>query len=181
MNLTQTALFYELVSPSSDIIAQLRHPKLHHIFTINKQSVALILTENYILLNNTPCQQLPTFYLPLTFDVKFETIYESIPVLDRITQNQSYLGIPFSIKLERQNCSEQLLFEASHPSVAQKWSLELQQKINQRNFHKLFKAKRKIGKGAFATVYLAERLRDHKMVAVKAFSKEKQYSSDKGR
>jgi calcium-dependent protein kinase len=59
--------------------------------------------------------------------------------------------------------------------------LELEKKINQRNFHKLFKAKRKIGKGAFATVYLAERLRDHKLVAVKAFSKEKQYSSDKGR
>jgi serine/threonine protein kinase len=45
----------------------------------------------------------------------------------------------------------------------------------------LFKAKKKIGKGAFATVYLAERLRDKKMVAVKAFSKEKQYAGDKGR
>jgi serine/threonine protein kinase len=51
------------------------------------------------------------------------------------------------------------------------WGLELEKKINQRNFHKLFKAKKKIGKGAFATVYLAERLRDHKLVAVKAFSK----------
>lgn len=45
----------------------------------------------------------------------------------------------------------------------------------------MFKAKKKIGKGAFATVYLAERLRDKKMVAVKAFSKEKQFSGDKGR
>ncbi len=45
----------------------------------------------------------------------------------------------------------------------------------------MFKAKRKIGKGAFATVYLAERLRDHKMVAVKAFSKEKQFAGEKGR
>jgi serine/threonine protein kinase len=49
--------------------------------------------------------------------------------------------------------------------------LELERRINQRNFHKLFKAKKKIGKGAFATVYLAERLRDHRLVAVKAFSK----------
>jgi hypothetical protein len=47
----------------------------------------------------------------------------------------------------------------------------LEKKINQRNFHKLFKAKKKIGKGAFATVYLAERLRDKQMMAVKAFSK----------
>ena len=45
----------------------------------------------------------------------------------------------------------------------------------------MFKAKRKIGKGAFATVYLAESLVDQRMVAVKAFSKEKQYSGDKGR
>ncbi len=61
------------------------------------------------------------------------------------------------------------------------WAKQLEKKINQRNFHKLFKAKRKIGKGAFATVYLAESLVDDKMVAVKAFSKEKQYSGDKGR
>ena len=61
------------------------------------------------------------------------------------------------------------------------WSLILTKKINQRNFHQLFKAKKKIGKGAFATVYLAERLTDKKLVAVKAFSKEKQYSGDKGK
>ena len=61
------------------------------------------------------------------------------------------------------------------------WRLILTKKINQRNFHQLFKAKKKIGKGAFATVYLAERLTDKKLVAVKAFSKEKQYSGDKGK
>jgi calcium-dependent protein kinase len=65
------------------------------------------------------------------------------------------LGVPFAIKFERENCQQQLTFIASHPSVADIWSLELEKKINQRNFHKLFKAKKKIGKGAFATVYLA--------------------------
>ena len=65
--------------------------------------------------------------------------------------------------------------------VVEAWAIELEKRINQRGFHKLFKAKKKIGKGAFATVYLAERLRDKKMVAVKAFSKEKQYAGDKGR
>ena len=74
-----------------------------------------------------------------------------------------------------------ITFQASNPSIAEIWSSELEKKINQRNFHKLFRAKKKIGKGAFATVYLAERLRDHKMVAVKAFSKEKQYSGEKGK
>ncbi len=57
----------------------------------------------------------------------------------------------------------------------------LEKKINQRNFHALFKAKKKIGKGAFATVYLAERYLDKKIVAVKAFSKEKQYSGEQGK
>jgi len=57
------------------------------------------------------------------------------------------------------------------PSIVSLWAKELEKKINQRNFHKLFKAKKKIGKGAFASVYLAERLDDHRMVAVKAFSK----------
>lgn len=65
--------------------------------------------------------------------------------------------------------------------MVQNWNIILSKKINQRNFHKLFKAKKKIGKGAFATVYLAERLYDKKMVAVKAFSKEKQFSGDKGK
>ena len=47
----------------------------------------------------------------------------------------------------------------------------LTKRINERNFHSLFRAKKKIGKGAFATVYLAQRLIDKQMVAVKAFSK----------
>lgn len=69
----------------------------------------------------------------------------------------------------------------SNPSVINEWGTLLSKKINQRNFHQLFKAKKKIGKGAFASVYLAERLTDKKMVAVKAFSKEKQFSGEKGK
>lgn len=51
------------------------------------------------------------------------------------------------------------------------WRTLLEKNINQRNFHSLFKAKKKIGKGAFATVYLAERYLNKKMVKMKAFSK----------
>lgn len=53
--------------------------------------------------------------------------------------------------------------------------------MNQRGFHSLFKPIKKIGKGNFASVYLAERLEDRKMVAVKAFSKESLYAQEKGR
>ena len=47
-------------------------------------------------------------------------------------------------------------------------------------FHELFRAQRKIGKGNFASVYLAERLEDDLMFAVKAFSKQVAYSQEKG-
>jgi calcium-dependent protein kinase len=57
----------------------------------------------------------------------------------------------------------------------------LRQKINQRGFHEQFKPKKKIGKGNFASVYLAEKLENGKNFAVKAFSKEAAYSEDKGK
>ena len=79
------------------------------------------------------------------------------------------------MRFEREGCGESVTVGGS-TGIVEAWALELEKRINQRNFHKLFKAKRKIGKGAFATVYLAERLRDHRMVAVKAFSKEKQFA-----
>jgi hypothetical protein len=53
-------------------------------------------------------------------------------------------------------------------------------RINLRGFHELFKAIKKIGKGSFASVYLAERLEDKLMVAVKAFSKEALREDEKG-
>jgi serine/threonine protein kinase len=43
--------------------------------------------------------------------------------------------------------------------------------MNKRGFHEEFKPIKKIGKGNFAAVYLATRLRDGAKVAVKAFSK----------
>lgn len=61
------------------------------------------------------------------------------------------------------------------------WKEQLEKVINQRGFHSLFKPIKKIGKGNFASVYLAERLEDRKLVAVKAFSKESLYGQEKGR
>lgn len=53
--------------------------------------------------------------------------------------------------------------------------------INQKGFHEQFKPKKKIGKGNFASVYLAEKLETGKNYAVKAFSKEAAYAEDKGK
>ncbi len=43
-------------------------------------------------------------------------------------------------------------------SLLYTWKAALEIRLNQRSFHTLFKAKKQIGKGAFATGYLAERL-----------------------
>jgi calcium-dependent protein kinase len=53
--------------------------------------------------------------------------------------------------------------------------------VNQRGFHEQFKPKKKIGKGNFASVYLADKLEDGRSYAVKAFSKEAAYSEEKGK
>jgi serine/threonine protein kinase len=47
----------------------------------------------------------------------------------------------------------------------------LKGKLNQRGFHEQFKPIKKIGKGNFASVYLAQKLEDNTHYAVKAFSK----------
>ena len=80
-------------------------------------------------------------------------------------------GQPLGIRFERGPQNDAIEFFQCNPAVVQQWISVLSKRISQRSFHKLFKAKKKIGKGAFATVYLAERLIDGKMVAVKAFSK----------
>jgi calcium-dependent protein kinase len=56
------------------------------------------------------------------------------------------------------------------------WRNILSQHLNQRGFHSLFKPIKKIGKGNFASVYLAIRLSDNRKCAVKAFSKEATYA-----
>lgn len=63
--------------------------------------------------------------------------------------------MPLGIRLEKGQANDPVEFFHSNPILLQQWISILAKKINQRNFHKLFKAKKKIGKGAFATVYLA--------------------------
>jgi hypothetical protein len=59
------------------------------------------------------------------------------------------------LRFEKGAANDAAEFYNNNPNNLQHWIFILSKKINQRNFHKLFKAKKKIGKGAFATVYLA--------------------------
>ena len=101
-------------------------------------------------------------------------------------------AVPFDFDLK-------FSFTASPPAVAFErgeeragWALRseadlgacrevLRGRLNQRGFHEQFKPKKKIGKGNFASVYLAEKLESGRSFAVKAFSKEAAYSEDKGK
>lgn len=65
--------------------------------------------------------------------------------------------------------------------VAEQWQSELLKRLNQRNFKGSFQALKKLGKGNYASVYLCRRIRDGKLFAVKAFSKEQNYSQDSGK
>jgi len=47
----------------------------------------------------------------------------------------------------------------------------LNKKLNQNGFHDYYQAIKRIGKGAFASVYLVKKKHNHEEVAVKAFSK----------
>jgi calcium-dependent protein kinase len=62
-------------------------------------------------------------------------------------------------------------FHSDNPKDIEKWLGEIKNLMNQFNFHDLFKAEKRLGKGNFATVYLGVSLRDQKKVAIKAFGK----------
>ena len=61
------------------------------------------------------------------------------------------------------------------------WRNILRRYLNQIGFHEQFKPIKKIGKGNFASVYLAEKFEDGRKYAVKAFSKEAAYSEENGK
>ena len=69
----------------------------------------------------------------------------------------------------------------SSKQEAELWREALRPRLNQRGFHEQFKAKKRIGKGNFASVYLVEKVEDGRSYAVKAFSKEAAYEEDKGK
>lgn len=80
MHLSAFHLFSDITPGLSQLIQEIEKPILRDIFTVSKTEIVLILTENFIVLHNHHHFKAPTHFCPLTFDLKFETLYESIPV-----------------------------------------------------------------------------------------------------
>ena len=124
--------------------------------------ISLSIHENCLIETSSKKKQV----MPFDFDLKYGfTISPPTITIDK----QSDKGdekVEFTLKseLDLQACRE-----------------ILKNKINQRGFHEQFKPKKRIGKGNFASVYLAEKLEVGKSFAIKAFSKEAAYSEDKGK
>lgn len=91
-------------------------------------------------------------YMPLDFDLKF-----------------GFQTSPPSIFFEKSQ--EKVMFTLQSPQDLEMWREVLKNRLNQRGFHEQFKPKKKIGKGNFASVYLAEKIETGRNYAVKAFSK----------
>lgn len=74
--------------------------------------------------------------------------------------------------LEFKNEKERLSLRRDFWTRSDEWERVLLSCITRENFHEFFKPIKKIGKGNFASVYLARDLNKKREVAVKAFMKE---------
>ena len=142
-------------------------------FSMENPSVSVCLTLNHdklFLSEANKGQSVPFAQVSLSFDLKFE--------VHHITQNDiKSAKIGFRLYVDEGfGCS---FYGPS--DLIEKWVSYLQPEIHQKGFHERFKPLRILGKGNFATVYEVTRIVDGKKFAVKAFSKQSCFSTDKGK
>ena len=79
-------------------MSQLKHeldrPLLRNIFTLNSLEMLLTLNEHYIFIAENANQHTPTHYLPLSFEVKFEILYQPINVSFNLYRIKILLEFP---------------------------------------------------------------------------------------
>lgn len=102
------------------------------------------------------------------FNIRFETIFQILRT--KVSGEEKKLGTPYGIKFMLEGYQSQQFFSQNVKEL-EKWEVELRKYMNQFNFHELFKAEKRLGKGNFATVYLGIQLKDNKKMAIKAFGK----------
>lgn len=105
-------------------------------------------------------------------DFQFDLIFDMIRGATE-EERAKRTGAPVGLKFEM---GEEVCYLFNSNAQTLKSLREfLASRLNQRGFHELFKPIKKIGKGNFASVYLAIRLEDERKFAIKAFSKEATY------
>ncbi|CAD8180441.1 unnamed protein product [Paramecium octaurelia] len=145
----------------------------------NKKSRYLIGYDHYILITKK-LEDPPSKYLKLDFETKFEVVRTAVQKKD---EDDDSLGTIIGMILMRDHGKDQMpsyKLSANEKVIAQ-WREFFQPRINQWQFHHLFRVFKKIGKGNFASVYLGERIEDNAQMAIKAFSKQAAYAEDHGK
>ena len=120
------------------------------------EGMSIMLTANHLYIcdnlqglgNNTALPS-PNKSCELDFDVKFELMRDTSINLG----TTGGMGVPYCIKLEKDGYEGLDVYASSETLL--KWKDHLESKINRRGFHSLFRPIKKIGKGNFASVYLA--------------------------
>ncbi|CAK93185.1 unnamed protein product (macronuclear) [Paramecium tetraurelia] len=158
----------------------------------------LVITDKHILLFKDKSKHVHKL-LPLDFTTRFE-IFRDAPVLKaNASQKKSTPNTPAStradivkpedvqtlgdilhIRLQSEN-TEKFWDFTGDQEILKTFRKYFGQKINQMGFHHMFKVFKKIGKGNFASVYLAERIEDGQQMAIKAFSKSAVYAEENGK
>ncbi|CAD8174342.1 unnamed protein product [Paramecium pentaurelia] len=154
----------------------------------------LVGTDNLLIIFEDPHYKQPLEYTTINFDLKFEIVRTApkmkpgFPLVklpnakseDQVQiENVEKLGDPIKLRLFK---DEQDKYELiAHQLIITQWRWFLGKRINQYGFHHLFKVFKKIGKGNFASVYLAERVEDGQQMAIKAFSKSIAYAEENGK
>ncbi|CAD8199166.1 unnamed protein product [Paramecium octaurelia] len=163
-------------------------------FIIEGKSQYLMGTDHLLIIFEDPSFKKPLKYTTFNFDLKYEIVRTppklrpgcplvKLPKANREDEveigNVERLGDPLKLLLF---IDEQDKFEMiAHQLIITKWRWFLAKRINQYGFHHLFKVFKKIGRGNFASVYLAERVEDGQQMAVKAFSKSIAYAEENGK
>ncbi|CAK81836.1 unnamed protein product (macronuclear) [Paramecium tetraurelia] len=153
----------------------------------NDEICYLLGFNNYIIITKVmkvfqpqDLQQQPKKYIHLDFDIKFEILREN-----QVKQGDEddSLGQIKGISLIKDLGNETITYKKylGGEKIIKQWREYLSNRINQWQFHQMFKVYKKIGKGNFASVYLAQKIEDQKKMAIKAFSKQAAYAEEQGK
>ncbi|CAD8076224.1 unnamed protein product [Paramecium sonneborni] len=145
----------------------------------NDKTCQLLGFDNYIVIIKDNEKE-PKKYILLDFEVKFEILRENIIKKNEEDDSLGQIkGISLIKDLGNDTITQTKYFGGE--KLIKQWRDYLKSRINQWKFHQMFRVYKKIGKGNFASVYLAQRIEDEKKMAIKAFSKQAAYDEENGK